>query len=86
MYRLSNDRTEWYGSTTPLVIVSVDKRGREKEDKILFTSLTKKLGEPFLERISVFLNNEELLLRFYENKEELIGFLEKIEEEKQNKK
>jgi len=79
MYRLSINRTEWYGSTTPLVNVDVDEKGKEKEVQILFTPLTKKLGEPFLEKIAEFLNNEELIYRFLQNKEKLIDFLDNEE-------
>ena len=54
MYRLSNNRTAWYGSATPLV--KVDEKG--KETKILFTNLKKKEGEEFLEEIAEFLNKK----------------------------
>lgn len=60
MYRLSNNRTAWYGSTTPLVKVEIDETGKEKEVQVLFTPKTKKVGEPFLEELAEFLNQKEL--------------------------
>ena len=80
MYRLSNNRTEWYGSSTQLVKVDMDKSGKEKEVQVLFTPLTKKLGEPFLEKIAYFLNNEEKIAYFLNNKEKIIEFLNSEDE------
>jgi hypothetical protein len=52
MYKLSNNKTAWYGSTTPLV--KVDEKG--KETQVLFSPLKKKEGEKFLQKIADFLN------------------------------
>jgi len=54
MYRLSNKRTAWYGSTTPLV--KVDDKGNET--KVLFCNLKKKEGEELLEEIADYLNKK----------------------------
>ena len=55
MYRLSKNRTAWYGSAT--LLVKVDDKG--KETKLLFCPLKKKEGEAFLEKIADLLNKAE---------------------------
>ena len=54
MYRLSKETRKY--STTPLVRVTVDEKGKEKEEQVLFSPLKKKEGEAFLQRIANMLN------------------------------
>jgi len=54
MYRLSRDIRKY--STTPLVWVDTDSKGKEKETQVLFSPLKKKEGEEFLQNIADMLN------------------------------
>ena len=54
MYRLSRDIRKY--STTPLVKVEIDSKGKEKETQVLFSPLPKKEGEAFLQEIANVLN------------------------------
>ena len=55
MYRLSRDTRKY--STTPLVRVEVDSKGKEKETQVLFSPLKKAEGEAMLQDIADFLNS-----------------------------
>ena len=54
MYRLSRDIRKY--STTPLVWVETDPKGKEKETQVLFSPLKKKEGEELLQNIADMLN------------------------------
>jgi len=54
MYRLSRDIRKY--STTPLVWVDTDSKGKEKETQVLFSPLKKKEGEELLQNIADMLN------------------------------
>ena len=56
MYRLSRDIRKY--STTPLVKVEIDSKGKEKETQVLFSPLPKKEGEAFLTKVAILLNRE----------------------------
>jgi len=55
MYRISNNKRKY--STTPIVRVETES-GKEKEIPVLFSSLTKKDGDPLMETIVNFLNKK----------------------------
>lgn len=55
MYKLSRDIRKY--STTPLVHVEVDSKGKEKETQVLFSPLKKEEGEALLLQVAEFLNN-----------------------------
>jgi hypothetical protein len=54
MYRLSHNVRKY--STTPLVKVEVDAKGKEIETQVLFSPLPKKEGEVFLQKVADVLN------------------------------
>lgn len=56
MYRLSRDIRKY--STTPLVKVETDSKGKEKETQVLFSPLKKKEGEELLLKIADMLNQD----------------------------
>lgn len=49
MYRISNNKRKY--STTPIVKVVVDGKGKEKEVNVLYSPLTKKDGDKLLESV-----------------------------------
>ena len=58
MYKLSRNIRKY--STTPLVKVETDAKGKEKEIQVLFSPLKKKDGEAFLQKIADALNKNTI--------------------------
>lgn len=54
MYRISRNTRKY--STTPIVEVCVDDKGKETEEIVAVVTLTKKLGDPLSEKIVELLN------------------------------
>ena len=57
MYRISKNKRKH--STTPIVKVHIGLDGKEKEEIVLLSPLTSKIGDPLLESVVEFLNESD---------------------------
>lgn len=60
-YRISTKKREW--SSTPIVKVTVDDKGKETETPIAIVCLPKKEGDELAKKIVRLLNFDETLLK-----------------------